>query len=109
VFTDRDIQQPDTDPTHWAMHLVSVFPVLRMMSQGQRDALTTRKPALLYEYLSLAASRTADGYPVFLTLRVVFAEDWPRLQAYLTEYKVGYTPLPVAPQPPVPHTNGRDT
>lgn len=67
VFIDRYI------PEH--LSLENIFMPLLFMDEGFREELKKDPPGLIYEYLSEANPRSVNGYPTFMSLRMISIED----------------------------------
>jgi hypothetical protein len=91
VFTDRHL---DTSNPEEKMALVRmVWPVLMFMTKAQQDEMLALRPGLLYEYFSEAGPRSTNGYPVFMSVRVVSQQDVPALLTYLKALEDAPDPL----------------
>lgn len=79
VFTDRHIRD--------AGLFASVFMPLVFMDDEYRARLEANPPGLVYEYLEKAGPRSVNGYPMFLSLRLLSQPDAVRMFDFYTEYQ----------------------
>lgn len=69
VFTDRHVRKGDQGL------LGSIFMPLVLMSDEQRTAIGASNVGMFYEHLSEAAPRCINGYPIFLSMRMLSQHD----------------------------------
>lgn len=75
IFTDRDLPKED------AHLLTSVFIILGLLDNEAIAEIKNNPPAMIYEYMSEAGPRSVNGYPMFMSMKMLSKEDMPRLIA----------------------------
>ena len=83
VFTNLHIDENDLD----ASTLRSIFMPLASMSQSQVDDLHKDEIDLFYEHVSKAEQRSVNGYPIFMSVRMLNNTDLMRLKEFHDKLK----------------------
>lgn len=73
VFMSDQIRRPED--------FMMVFPVLAMLSDEQRENLRKDDIGAVYEYNDRALPRSVNGYPMFMSARMLSTVDYKRVRA----------------------------
>ncbi len=58
-------------------HLASsIFMPLLFLDNDGREQLAAKKPHVFYEFMSEAGPRAINGYPIFMSVKMLVKEDW---------------------------------
>jgi hypothetical protein len=71
IFTDRNLRKEED--------ISMVFLPLVFMEKEHIEKLNENPPGMIYEYMKEAGSVGINGYPMFLSLRMVSVEDAKRI------------------------------
>ena len=80
IFTSFDIRPGERDSI-----TTSVFMPLVFMSDEDINSMRDEKIVLLYEYFNKAGTRSANGYPTFLSCHMMNEEDHKKWADYVGE------------------------
>jgi hypothetical protein len=69
IFSDRHIPKGSEDMIH------SIFMVFIFMDEAALKGLQDDPPGLIYEYMSKRGPMYVNGYPTFLSVRLLSKED----------------------------------
>lgn len=98
VFTNRHIQTSPHLPVEVRARQVSdilgaIFTPLMLMDEASQELLRAQEPMLFYAYLDKAGPRSVNGYPQFMEVYIVTAEEWPLLERYIQALEAAPDPL----------------
>lgn len=82
VFHDRQIDEAHRDRLFRTIFMPTMF--MNSDAHGVSEAVS--QWGLVYEYLSEAGPRSVDGYPIFLSMRIVHKDDMPTLIAIVEDF-----------------------
>lgn len=71
IFSDRHIGPNDQNLA------MNIFLPFALMEKKDADRLHKRGVAMIYEYLDKAGSRSINGYPMFMSFRLIYKDEWP--------------------------------
>lgn len=80
VFTSAAIHESELKSI-----LPSVFMSIAFMGTRQREEFQKDDIQFIYEYVNKAEQRSVNGYPIFMTCRMLNREDLERLMKYREE------------------------
>lgn len=83
IFTDRHLIMDNQ-----AHLLTSVFmPIMFGAFSGKTQEDLKNEIGMIYEYYDKAGPRSINGYPMFLSLRVITPKETEKMLLYYEEYK----------------------
>lgn len=63
----------------------SVFMCALFISEDDRKKLADSGANHFYEYYDRSLPRSINGYPIFMSMRFVLDEEWPKITKYIKE------------------------
>jgi hypothetical protein len=82
VFTDRHIRPGDVETMGTMIFMPLIFMEGKEIKKFQKDP-----PGLIYEYLNRAGPRSINGYPTFMSFRIVPKEEMSFLEGYIERFR----------------------
>ena len=81
IFTDSHIRDGD-------QHMASmIFIPISLMDRDAMKELAESKPAMIFEYLNKALSRSINGYPIFCSMRMLSCDENKKVCEYYDKIK----------------------
>jgi hypothetical protein len=73
IFTSAQIRPDDKGL------VMSIFIPLSLLTKEKRKLMNSIEPAVYFEYIEKAEPRSINGYPAFLSLHCLNADEWKKV------------------------------